>query len=214
MDLSRPLTVLSPTVDADVLAALASAETAFSGRQLHRVVGRHSQTGVNRVLHRLVHEGIVVRTTVGAARSYSLNREHLQANAIVELVRVRERLIERLRDTLDGWTHEPHFAAMFGSSATGEHTSDSDIDVIIVRPADVDEDDEDWADDLVELRTAVNRWTGNRCDMIEYSRSEVDDAFEDGDPFITGVGRRMVVLAGMRSFLHRPVRRTRSTARG
>jgi len=214
MDLARPLTVISPTVDADVLAALASADSAFTGRQLHRVIQRHSQSGVNRVLNRLVQEGIVARTTVGAAKSYSLNRDHLQANAIVELVRVRSRLIEQLEAAFDEWARGPYFAAMYGSAAGGEHDSESDIDLIVVRPDDIADDDLEWTDDLVELRTAVTRWTGNRCDVVEYSRAEIEEAFDGGDPFITGMGRRMVVLAGERSYLHRAAPRQRRTTRG
>ena len=39
MDLARPLAVVSPTVDADVLAHLAGAEAEFTGRQVHQVAG-------------------------------------------------------------------------------------------------------------------------------------------------------------------------------
>jgi len=207
MNLSRPLSVVTPTVDGDVLAALASVETSFSGRELHRIIGRHSQSGVNRVLNRLVREGIVSRIRVGSARSYSLNREHLQAEAIILLARARERLIERLSDHIAEWEDAPYFAAMYGSSVGGGHGDESDVDLIVVRPETLDEDDEPWSTQLTELRSAVGRWTGNDCDLIEYSMEEVEEAFADRDPFIVGIGSRMVLLHGSRTYLHRPVRR-------
>lgn len=53
MDLSRPLTVIVPTVDADVLAVLARATASFTGRQVHQIAGRHSERGVRIALDRL-----------------------------------------------------------------------------------------------------------------------------------------------------------------
>ncbi len=207
MDLSRPISVVAPTVDADVLALLASADVPFTGRQVHRVLGRYSQTGVNRVLNRLVHEGIVARTTAGSARTYLLNHDHLQAECVLGLVRARERLVERLQRTMDEWPDEPHFAALYGSAASGQHSDDSDIDLFIVRPDDVEDDDDDWTERLLELRTLVARWTGNDCETVEMSTEEVDRAFANQDPFIVSVGRQMIVLVGQGSFLRRGVKR-------
>lgn len=212
MDLSRPLRVIAPTVDADVLAALASVDGEFTGRELHRIIGRHSQTGVNRVLNRLVQEGIVARTRAGSARRYRLNREHLQADPIIALAGARGRLIERLEGRVSEWTTPAHFAAMFGSSAGGEPTDGSDVDLLVVRSEGIDDGDEGWAVQLVELRRDVGRWTGNDCDLLEYSMEEIEDAFDAHDPFIIGLARTMVLLSGSRSYLHRPRRaRARST---
>lgn len=207
MDLSRPLSVVTPTIDADVLALLASVDVPFTGRQVHRVLGRHSQTGVNRVLNRLVHEGIVARTTAGSARTYLLNRDHLQAGAVLDLVGARERLVERLRTTMGEWPDEPHFAALYGSAATGQHSDDSDIDLFIVRPDDVEEDEDGWTEGLLELRALVARWTGNDCETVEMSTDDVDVAFAKQDPFIRSVGRQMIVIVGQGSYLRRSVAR-------
>lgn len=207
MDLSRPIGTVSPTIDADVLALLASSDIAFTGRQVHRVLGRHSQTGVNRVLNRLVHEGIVARTTAGSAHTYVLNHEHLQAGAVLELARARERLVERLTKTMGEWQDDPHFAALYGSAASGEHSDRSDIDLFIVRPDDVNDDDERWTENLLELRALVARWTGNDCETVEMSTDEVEAAFANQDPFIRSVGRQMIVLLGQGSYLRRGVQR-------
>lgn len=214
MDLSRPLGVVSPTIDADVLAVLASADSAFTGRQLHRVLGKHSQTGVNRVLNRLVHEGIVARTTAGSSHSYVLNRDHLQAGAVFELVRARPRLVERLTTTMREWLDVPHFAALYGSAASGQHSDDSDIDLFIVRPDDVEEDDDGWTQNLLELRALVARWTGNDCETVEMSTDEVEAAVAEQDPFIGSVSRQMIVLVGQGSYLRRGSRDRRRRPAG
>lgn len=85
MELSRPLSVITPTVDADVLGVLAGADASFTGRQVHQVAGRHSERGIRNALHRLCTQGIVHRERVGSADQYTLNRGHLAAPYIEAL---------------------------------------------------------------------------------------------------------------------------------
>src|SRR4051812_29514068 len=97
MNLSHPIEVVTPTVDADALAVLAGADAAFTGRQVHQVAGRHSERGVRNALHRLVEQGIVTSERVGAADRYALNREHLAAPHIEALANLRSELLARAR---------------------------------------------------------------------------------------------------------------------
>lgn len=54
---------------------------------------------------------------------------------------------------------------VFGSFARREVTAESDIDVVVVRPREIDEDDETWAESLEDPRRQVGRLTGtpSRC---------------------------------------------------
>ena len=131
MDLGRPLTVVAPTVDADVLAVLASAEADFTGRQVHQVAGRHSEKGVRNCLHRLVGQGVVTARRAGKADLYSLNRHHLAAPYIVALAGLRrgaerrvaraEAAAEALRDEL--WRLKEAAAARERAEAASEAKS-------------------------------------------------------------------------------------------
>ena len=73
MRLSRPFEVVTPTVDGNDLAVLGRANGPFSGRQVHRHAGRHSEAGIRKALDRLVEQGIVVRRRVGNTHLHSLN---------------------------------------------------------------------------------------------------------------------------------------------
>src|SRR5450756_1807365 len=53
MDLAMPLAVVTPTLDAAVLHALAATTARASGAQVHRMAGMGSPDGVRRVLTRL-----------------------------------------------------------------------------------------------------------------------------------------------------------------
>jgi hypothetical protein len=103
MDLARPLTLITPTIDGDVLTVLAGATASFTGRQVHQVAGRHSERGVRNALHRLSEQGIVTRHRVGASNQYTLNRTHIAAPYIEALVRLRTELLHRIRAELESW---------------------------------------------------------------------------------------------------------------
>jgi hypothetical protein len=77
MDFSRPLGVVSPTLDGDVLTVLAAADEEFSGRRIQRLLGHSSEPGVRKAAERLVEQGVVLRRPAGRAKLYRLNRQHL-----------------------------------------------------------------------------------------------------------------------------------------
>src|SRR5659263_494402 len=125
-----PLAVVTPTLDAAVLAALAATTARTSGAQVHRMAAAGSPDGVRRVLARLVDQGIVLAEEHPSATFYLLNREHVAAEAILALTRVRTTIIERITDALSVWSPAPVHASLFGSFARAEATSTSDIDIL------------------------------------------------------------------------------------
>ncbi len=201
MDLGRPLSVVTPTVDADVLAVLAGADAEFTPPEIHRLIGDWSEDGVRRALRRLVDSGVVDAERKGNAFLYRLNRRHLAADAIIELAGLRQRFIHRLQETLEAWTEPPAHAVLFGSAARREMRVDSDIDVFLVRPADVT-DDATWRAQLYALQERASAWTGNDLRILEYSESEIEAGLAAGDPVLADIGRDGIWLAG-RSTLRR-----------
>jgi len=117
MRLSRPFELITPTVDGDILAVLGHAGGPFSGRQVHRLTGRRSEPGIRKGLDRLVEQRIVLRRRVGDANLHSLNRDHLAAEGIIALARLRETAFASMSNLLESWTTPPVLAAIFGSTA-------------------------------------------------------------------------------------------------
>ena len=60
---------------------------------------------------------------------------------------------------------------MFGSFARGEADEASDLDVLLVRAA--DGDDDRWFSSVEEFRTAARRLTGNPVQLLEAAESDV-----------------------------------------
>ncbi|MGH8867732.1 MAG: nucleotidyltransferase domain-containing protein [Actinomycetes bacterium] len=196
MDLSRPLAVLTPTADADVLAVLARAEAAFTPGELHRLLNRYSEAGVRKCLARLTDQGIVRGERAGNAYLYSLNRDHLAAEHVVALARLRDTLLAGITRRLRSWPVTPAFAALFGSAARGDMSPHSDIDLLLVRPARTVADDEAWRAGVEELTHDMAQWTGNDVRVLEYGRDEARSAAAAGDPVLDSIRREGVPLHG------------------
>lgn len=176
MELHRPFKIVTPTVDGDVLAVLAAADAAFTGRQLHRV------------LRRLASQGIVTVETVGPSKVYRLNREHLAAPHIIALSILGEMLTQRLGERFAAWRIPPVYAALFGSAVRGEMRAESDIDLFVVHPDAVPADDPVWNDQVHHLARDASTWTGNDVRVLDLSEAEV----------VTGIGQGAGVVVAIR----------------
>jgi predicted nucleotidyltransferase len=195
MDVSKPFTAISPGVDADVLVVLAGSTKPRSGRELARRAGR-SNTGVQRVLDRLVEHGLVRREEVGRTFLYELNRDHLLASTVEQMAGVRAELVRRLRDAIDRWKVPPVHASLFGSAARGDGDPNSDIDLLVVRPAEVDPDDAHWRGQVDGLAGLVRHWTGNNAGIAEVSEDELPRLLEERPPVVEEISEDAVDLAG------------------
>lgn len=201
MDLSRPLATVTPTLEADVLMVLTGAKASFTGRQIHQIMGAHSEKGVRSALQRLCVQGIVTRTQAGASDLYTLNRTHLAVPYIEALAGLRAELISHITETLTGWKMAPVFGAIFGSAARGKMHPDSDIDLFIVRPDRVDADDELWVDQLTDLTELVTGWTGNDARILELSEDETRTGLATGERVLVDIKAQAIVLFGETTFL-------------
>jgi predicted nucleotidyltransferase len=173
VDFRRPLRVITPTLDGDVLAALAGGEIEVSGRELHRLVGHSSEEGVRKAADRLVRQGIVKERLMGRTRLYALNREHLAAEPVQHLASLRAQLIERLRQEIAGWDVPAAAAVLFGSVSRKTASETSDVDILMVRARTVGTEDIAWREQLERLSRDVASWTGNDARIIEFSETEL-----------------------------------------
>jgi DNA-binding transcriptional ArsR family regulator len=203
MDITNPLRSLAPTVDGDVLAVLARSQAALTGRRVQQLAGR-SYAQVREVLHRLVAHGLVDAARHGNVVAYSLNREHVLATAIETASAANSEVERRLQAALKEWVPAPAAAALFGSFSRRDGDAESDVDLLLIRPDDVPEDDAGWTAQRYHLARQVERWTGNNTQIVELSSAELDRAINQGDDLIAAVRRDGYVVVGpkLRSLLH------------
>ncbi|MEX2534572.1 MAG: nucleotidyltransferase domain-containing protein [Trueperaceae bacterium] len=174
MNLGRPHAALLSETMGSLLTVLAKITQPVSGRELERLSGvKHASA--QRALRRLDEHGLVTvdEAGAGAALLYSLNREHISSDAVLILTTLRRRLVERLTSELSAWPVPPKHASMFGSAARGDGGTSSDIDLFIVRSPGVDEEAEEWREQLALLGRQVLTWTGNHAGIVEVSAEEL-----------------------------------------
>lgn len=139
---------------------------------------------------------LVQEAGAGAAFLYILNRNHLAAEPVLALLQLRLRLVEKLKDRMKGWAVPPFHASLFGSAARGDGSTESDIDLLIVRPAATGEDYPVWRDALDSVAEAVLRWTGNHASVIEISVDEVERLRRERPEIVMELKRDAITLIG------------------
>jgi hypothetical protein len=197
MDVGRPYSAVCPSLDGEVLVALAATSMAMTGRQVALMTGRSSHSGVLTVLNRLTEHGLVERVELNRAFLFSLNRDHVAYPAVVALVGLRGELLARIQKDLDAWELPPIHMSLFGSFARGDGDTDSDVDLFVVRPAAVLEEDARWRDQLDGLTSRIYRWTGNRAAILEASETELAGLAKDEPAVVTQLRGDAIVLSGL-----------------
>ncbi len=193
VDVARPYTAISPSLDGEVLHVLAGTDMAMTGRQIALLTGRSSHSGVLGVLNRLAGPGLVDRGELNRAYLFSLNRQHLAAPAVVALAGLRKELIDRIRAEVRTWQIPPTHLSMFGSAARGDGDTESDIDLFVVRPAAIPENDAAWRQQVDALAERIKHWTGNRAAPLEVSETELA-RLSIGEPSIVAQLRSDAIL--------------------
>jgi predicted nucleotidyltransferase len=196
MDVSRPYAAVCPTVDGDVLHVLAGTSRGLTGREVAAMTGRRSHGGVLDALHRLTAHGLVDRVQLNRSYLFTLNREHLAADAISLLMNLRTKLFENIRGAIAHWEIAPVHASVFGSTARGDGTVESDIDVLIVRPAQVSQDENKWQAQTDDLRKQIEAWTGNRAAIADKLETELAELQEQRRPIVAELRSDAIVLYG------------------
>lgn len=154
-----------------MLAILAATTAELNLRTIARLAGV-SQAQASRVLPGLVALGVVERREVPPSSLFRLVPEHVGARALLILARAGDEVLAEMGRLAGALPHPPVSVIVFGSFARGEATQESDIDVVVVRPADIREDDDEWGTALEGWRREVRRCSGNPVEILEASVDE------------------------------------------
>ena len=197
MQLNKPLATVTPTLDGDVLAVLATHDVTFTTGQIRRILNDFSEEGIRKVLTRLVLQGVVLGERVGNAFAYRLNNEHLAAESIKALARLSSTFFIRLEHQLQSWDEAPVYGAVFGSAATGAMTLHSDLDLFLVRGH--GDSNDVWSRQVGEVAATVTGWTGNDVRIVEYTVDALHAAKDE--PLLRDVADHGITVAGTRAWL-------------
>jgi predicted nucleotidyltransferase len=105
-------------------------------------------------------------------------------------------VLEELGQMAQELSPAPVSIIVFGSFARGEADSQSDLDVVVVRPVDVDQDDEAWTTAVERWRLGARRLTGNAVEVIEVGETEIGRLLRRKATIWRDVAREGVVAFG------------------
>lgn len=183
-----------------VLSVLTGADAQFTVTQIQRLLhGQGSLPGIRKALAPLVAQGLVDEFFLGKTGAYSLNRDHLLAEPLLQMANAKARLFSKIRALVDSWPIEPTVAMLFGSGARGDMHLESDIDILLIFTDAADQDSIDQA--VYALSQKVSRWTGNDVRPLLYRESDVSPA-----PIFSSILSEGITLTGDSNWLRRALR--------
>lgn len=142
MDYTRPVEALIPGVRGRLLAACLRSDEPQSMRQLSHLA-HVSRARVTAVVIDLEALGLVHRDSVGTSLLVSLVDESPVVQALRQVADLRSITLHRWTERARELTPAPVSLAIYGSWARGQARVNSDIDVLLVLPADLAVEHED-----------------------------------------------------------------------
>ena len=184
VDFSQPFRAVTPTLDGPVLRVLARTTHPMTRQQVADLIGAASEAGVRKVLRRLAEQGVVIEQRIGTHYTYVGNREHIMWPAVEVFMSAADRLDTTIREHVEAWDLPALSVELFGSVAAGTSTADSDIDLMVYRPFLTEDQMGLWDSQVAELRMAVERWTGNACEILEIDPQTLVEMAAEDEPVL------------------------------
>src|ERR1700733_963254 len=173
------LDALFPEIRQKLLAAtLLSPEKWWYLTELATHLGT-SPSSLQRELDSLTKGGVLTRKQDGRRTYYKAQVESPIFESLRGLLSRTVGLIPALQSELARFRDKIGWAAVFGSFARGEETSESDIDLLLVGDAAT-------PDLLLPLRRIERRF-GREVNLVRYSEKEFRNKLDDRDHFLTSV---------------------------
>lgn len=196
MDYGRPVEALIPGVQGRVLGVLARANKDLTMRGVAELADVSPQQA-SVVIGKLVELGVVERREVPPASLVRLVADNLAAQAVLSIANLRRNALDRLSELASAIVPVPASLMVFGSFARGDADSESDVDVLVVRPVGLRDDDDGWTDALWVWISAATRAVGNPVNVIEAAAEEIPGLLRRRGPSVwTDIVRDGIVLVG------------------
>ena len=162
------------------------ADQSFYTRQIAREVNA-SVGAVQRELENLSKVGLIVRSSLGSQVFYQANRNAPIFREMQALVNKTIGIFSVLRSALHPLAKRVLVAFVYGSVAREEETAQSDVDLMIVGKATLDE--------ILSRLSTVEKSIGRPINPTVYSVEEFKSKLASGNHFLTAV------LKGQKEFL-------------
>lgn len=191
MDYLDPVRALMPGIGGAVLSVLVHTDAPLTLRQIAERAGA-SHPQVSHHVARFEQLGLIERQVVGRGHLVRLT-ESAAAKWVKALAGLRETVLERMREAAADIIPAPDGIVVFGSFARGIAGRDSDIDVLILAPPGMS-DNEPWLAQVAAWTDRIAAFAGNPVAELIW---EVDDLSTHRDePLWHSIATDGIVVAG------------------
>ncbi len=195
MDYVRPVQALIPGVQGQILGVLAETTAQLNLTTIARLAGV-SPAQASRVLPELVHLGLVERMEAPPSALFRLVDENLVGRLVRSMTDLRYVALRTVGDCSALQKPRPEHVIVFGSFARGEADADSDLDVVIVRPAAINDSDSAWAASMVTLNQDLTRALGNPVNILEVGAHDFDRRLKSRSELWRSIRSEGIVVYG------------------
>jgi len=195
VDFVRPVQAVIPGAQGRILAVLGETSAELNLRTISRLSGV-SLAHASRIMPVLVDLGVVGRREAPPSALFQFIPENVASRAITALTCTRKIVLKELEVAASQIDPAPLSVIVFGSLARGQADSASDIDVLVVRPRSVDEDDDAWHRGLDGWRKHARLVAGNRVEVLEVDEDAAGRSLRRHKPLWTDIERDGVVIFG------------------
>ncbi len=195
VDIKRPVEAVVPGAQGRILAVVVETSAELNLRTIARLSGV-SVAHASRVLPALVELGILERRDVPPSALFRYVPENIAARAVSALADARRTVLRELGESAGHIEPRPVSTIVFGSFARGDAERESDLDVALVRPSAVDEDDSRWRASVDQWVEHAQRLTGNRVELLEVAEEQASRLLRSRKPLWLDIQREGVVIHG------------------
>lgn len=196
VDFLNPISAVIPGARGRVLEVLTGTTAELSVRAIARLAGV-SPAQASRVLPELVDLGLVERREVPPSSQFRLVRTNVASRLLIELSQSRHSALGQIGGAAAALAPPPLSVIVFGSFARGEADADSDLDVVVVRPDQVADDDDEWSASIEGWRQEARAIAGNPVEIVEVDRAEAARKLHSDSTLWLDVVRDGVVIHGL-----------------
>jgi predicted nucleotidyltransferase len=195
VDYTRPVQTLIPGAQGQILGVLAETTAQLNLTTVSRLAGV-SLAQASRVLPELVRLGLVERVEAPPSALFRLMDENLVGRLVRSMTDLRNLALRAVGDCSALRKPRPKLVIVFGSFARGDADGDSDLDVVIVRPADIDDSDAAWSESIVTLNQDLARAVGNPVNILEVGANELERRIRSHSELWRSIRNEGIVVYG------------------
>ncbi len=195
MDYTRPVQALIPGAQGQILGVLAETTTHLNLTTISQLAGV-SLAQTSRVLPELVHLGLVERVEAPPSALFRLKDENLAGRLVRSMTDLRYLALREIGDCSALQKPSPELVIVFGSFARGEADAGSDVDLVIVRPADIHDYDSAWAESIVSLNQDLSRAIGNPVNILEVGANDLERRLKSRSDLWKSIRAEGIVVYG------------------